>query len=160
MSMKVKGYVVETGDDHYQAGHTLAENEAKALSGLRNENIGHSVRARMGEDFPSAADVPEDQLAERTAQVQAAFDEAAQGYQFGQRTGGGGRAAMDPVTAMARQMAREAINAQAKEQGLELTKEQRTALVNLHESKFRKAAEKFVRDTADTGNKLSLNLPG
>ena len=147
--------------DRYSEGHQLTANEAKALNGLRRENIGHGQRIPVAEligdtkGFSFDPENPDHQSLQ--AQVQGMFDTAAQTYEFGQRVGGG-RSAMDPVTAMARQMARQAVNDRAAEMGVELTREQRAAAVNANVELFRKAAEKFVKDTSTVEGKLSLDL--
>ena len=157
--MKIKGFQVDTGEPHYVDGHTLTENEIVALNGLRNENIGHIVRANLGEDFRSLADTPEAEQPGAQERVQAAFDEVAPGYEFGSRRGGG-RSSMDPVEQEARTMARLALAAKVGQEKWDgFDRATRSALVSQNWHLFQKKAEEVV-NTRSKGAAPKLNLEG
>ena len=87
------------------------------------------------------------------------FDEAAQTYQFGQRTGGGGgRGAMDPVEKEARRLCRAEVDRQITEQGVEVAPEIRRKWINENWAVFEGAAKKSLALAAKPSETLSLNF--
>lgn len=93
----------------YKAGDTLKENEAAALNQTYHENLRNNFasRVRDGVEEGKGLDV-----------LQQQFDDYANDYQFGVRTGGGGYRG-DPVMTLSMNIARELVRQAIKAKGLD-----------------------------------------
>ena len=134
----------------YAEGHTLNAAEAKVLSQTFFEN----VRNNMAQRFKKNAEGAYASEEQRKAAVAAYVEE----YSFAERTSSGvGREKLDPVTKMARVLARNAITANLKKQGREATKEQIEAAVKdavASRPAFMEKAKKLVADQAAAADEL------
>ena len=164
--MKMYGMTIDH-EPNYEAGHVLTEEEAEALCSLRAENVGHLVRAKAvpllceetgQEPNEFKYDDKNPKHVEIAAQLQAWFNEINEGYQFGRKGGGKGRSPMDAVKMEARRLARAAINKQAAEQGIELTKVRRAELVDRYTNDYLKQAKRNVEALEKSAGSIKLDL--
>lgn len=118
----------------YAEGHVCTAAEAAALNQLLKENISNNLRKWVAETNPT----PEF--------LQSAVDERAAEYEFGVRSGGGGRAPADPVRTEALKLARQLVVSRLKQAGRKATREQVAELVErvfaANEAALRARAEK------------------
>jgi len=104
-NLQIAGTIFEV-TSVYEAGHTLTENEAKALDQTRRENIRNN-RAKFVKEAVEAGTDFED--------IQAQVTAYADGYEFGAVTRG---TAMDPVEKLALTLARKEIRKTLKDSGV------------------------------------------
>lgn len=98
-----------TAPTPYAEGHTLDANEASALNQLLHENLRNNF-AKKVKDAKEAGTFD-------LAAFQAQFDQYADGYKFGVRTGGGGGRTTDPVKREAMEIAVETVKLKLKAKG-------------------------------------------
>ena len=134
----------------FNAGHTCTENEAAALNQLLAENVRNNF----------AGKVKKAQEDNQPAPDQSTLDEYVASYEFGVRTGGGGRT-LDPVEKEMRDIAAAKVKEAMKAAGIKLSdvptktlNEKVEATVQANEAALRKIAEKNVANR----NKFAAEL--
>jgi hypothetical protein len=114
----------------YEEGHELTANEASALNQTYHENLRNNFAKKVSDALDGRERLDDQELAD----LQEQFDQYAEGYEFGVRTGGG--AVRDPVMAEAMRIARDKI--------WEHLKRKNVKRKDVETSKITEAAKKLI----------------
>ena len=113
--ISIKGVLVTVGQPFVE-GHVCSAAEAKALNQTRAENISNAMRAKITERASEDGTYTPEALAE-IAEMVAAYDAS---YEFSLTSTGGGRRAIDPLEKECIAIARAAVTAELKKQGIKI----------------------------------------
>ena len=110
------GGVLVTVAQPYAEGHTVNAAEAKVLNQTRAENISNALRGKVKE-LAAEDGTFDDAAVEKARELVAAYDAE---YEFTLSNAGGGRRAVDPLEKECIAVARAAISAELKRQGIKV----------------------------------------
>lgn len=124
MQVRIKGYSFSIAEP-YSEGHTLTRGEAQALNGVRAENVRNNLKKLVDEAQTLAGDrlLSPGEL----AQIQSRFTEYDAGYSFEERRAQAPR--RGDLEIAAREIATEVVDARARQEGLDLTPEDREVFI-------------------------------
>jgi hypothetical protein len=156
--ISIKGVVVEVGQP-YAEGHVVTAAEAKALNQTRAENISNAMRAKI----TALASEDGSYSAEALAEIRSMVAEYDAQYEFSLTSTGGGRRATDPLEKECIAVARAAISAELKRQGIkvkDVAKEKLDENIEKYKDhpEIVKLAKKRLKERESLADAVSLDI--
>lgn len=155
-AITIQGVPVEV-QERYKEGDTLKENEAAALNQTLRENVRNNCASHVREakenvarangwfkeddETPDVTNVTVDHLDMES--IQAFIDKYASEYEFGARTGGGGRTA-DPVIREARTIAMDLVKNAIRDKGANISSYETKELNKLRDQVLEKHNDQIM----------------